>query len=250
MVSSLPLLVDRSALKIDDNEAIMALLGGKDSLTEARSSWLAEPSVRDSKTMVLHVDVPKEDMRGDPNSCAICWKTFGTVTNRRHTCRITKRFVCDECSSKRMYANGAEYRISDGQLLLAQVEGAKADEEEQIIYDRERERHQEELKKEKAARLAGPREPEEVDDAKAELFGGAFVKNIKSLITGEEEEEEEDKLQSVTASLSATRDAFNERGERLNSLAEKTAALSDASKDFAAMAKELKKQQQSRGLFW
>ena len=51
------------------------------------------------------------------------------------------------------------------------------------------------------------------------------------------------------AKLSATRDAFNERGERLNSLAEKTAALQDASKDFASMAKELRKQQESKGIF-
>ena len=88
-----------------------------------------------------------------------------------------------------------------------------------------------------------------LDAEKQELFGGAIMKNMKSLIMGEEEEEEEDQIQSVTAKLSATRDAFNERGERLSSLAEKTAALQDASKDFASMAKELRKQQESKGIF-
>lgn len=75
------------------------------------------------------------------------------------------------------------------------------------------------------------------------------MKNMKNLIMGDDEDEEEDQLQSVTAKLSATRDAFNERGERLNSLAEKTAALQYASKDFASMAKELRKQQESKGIF-
>ena len=252
---------NRSELCIDENATLVDLLGGEKLLRDAKNEWYDEVAVRDSKTMHLTPNLPKEDMRGDSNSCAICWKAFGTVSNRRHSCRITRRYVCDECSTKRMYdSRAAEHRISDGQFSLAQVEGAKMDEEEQKIHDEERARRQEEKKKERTARLAGTTAAagglsaatganDAVDADKQELFGGAIMKNMKSLIMGEDEEDEEDQIQSVTAKLSATRDAFNERGERLNSLAEKTAALQDASKDFASMAKELRKQQESKGIF-
>lgn len=259
--SSLPLF-NRSELCIDENAMLVDLLGGELLLRDAKNEWYEEVAVRESKTMDLTPNLPKEDMRGDANSCAICWKIFGTVSNRRHSCRITRRYVCDECSTKRMYdSRAAEHRISDGQFPLAQVEGAKMDEEEQKIHDEERARRQEEKKKERTSRLAGTTVAasglsaatganDTLDaDNKQELFGGAIMKNMKNLIMGEDEEDEEDQLQSVTAKLSATRDAFNERGERLNSLAEKTAALQDASKDFASMAKELRKQQESKGIF-
>ena len=258
--SSLPLF-NRSELCIGENATLVDLLGGELLLRDAKNEWYEEVAVRESKTMDLTPNLPKEDMRGDANSCAICWKTFGTVSNRRHSCRLTRRYVCDECSTKRMYdSRAAEHRISDGQFPLAQVEGAKMDEEEQKIHDEERAKRQEEKKKERTARLAGATAAasdlsaatganETLDADKQELFGGAIMKNMKNLIMGEDEEDEEDQLQSVTAKLSATRDAFNERGERLNSLAEKTAALQDASKDFASMAKELRKQQESKGIF-
>lgn len=257
--SSLPPF-DRSLLCIDENATLVDLLGGEKLLREAKNEWHEELAVRDSKTMDLTPNLSKEEMRGDANSCAICWKTFGTVSNRRHSCRITRRYVCDECSTKRMYDSRAvEHRISDGQFPLAKIEGAKMDEEEQKIHDEERAKRQEEKKKERTARLIGTTaaggmstttgDDNALDAEKQELFGGAIMKNMKSLIMGEEEEEEEDQIQSVTAKLSATRDAFNERGERLNSLAEKTAALQDASKDFASMAKELRKQQESKGIF-
>lgn len=258
--SSLPLF-NRSELCIDENATLVDLLGGELLLRDAKNEWYEEVAVRDSKTMDLTANLSKEDMRGDANSCAICWNVFGTVSNRRHSCRITRRYVCDECSTKRMYdSRAAEHRISDGQFPLAQVEGAKMDEEEQKIHDEERARRQEEKKKERTARLAGTTiaasglsaatgANDTVEADKQELFGGAIMKNMKNLIMGEDEEDDEDQLQSVTAKLSATRDAFNERGERLNSLAEKTAALQDASKDFASMAKELRKQQESKGIF-
>ena len=251
---------DRSQLCIDENATLVDLLGGEKLLREAKNEWYEEVAVRESKTMDLTPNLSKEEMRGDANSCAICWRTFGTMSNRRHSCRITRRYVCDECSTKRMYDSRAvEHRISDGQFPLAQREGAKMDEEEQKIHDEDRAKRQEEKKKERTARLIGTTaaggmstttgDDNALDAEKQELFGGAIMKNMKSLIMGEEEEGEEDQIQSVTAKLSATRDAFNERGERLSSLAEKTAALQDASKDFASMAKELRKQQESKGIF-
>ncbi len=57
-----------------------------------------------------------------------------------------------------------------------------------------------------------------------------------------------DRVSGLMGSMNASRNAFNERGEKLNTLAEKTGALKDASEDFAKMAEELRKQQE-RGIF-
>jgi hypothetical protein len=47
-----------------------------------------------------------------------------------------------------------------------------------------------------------------------------------------------------------TRNLFNERGEKLASLAEKTASLKDSSAEFMRLTRELSKGQQSRGFFF
>jgi len=47
----------------------------------------------------------------------------------------------------------------------------------------------------------------------------------------------------VNAEMAQTRDKLVERGERLNSLQNKTAALRDESKSFADLAEELKRSQ-------
>ena len=57
-----------------------------------------------------------------------------------------------------------------------------------------------------------------------------------------------DDVTGVMSTLGQTRQAFNERGEKLNTLVEKTAALNSASEDFAKMARELKESQE-KGIF-
>ena len=248
--------VNRADVKIDENEAVLHLLGGEDSLGEARDSWLEEKPVRESPSMKLFPNVSKEEARGDSSSCTICWKSFGSVTNRRQMCRVTKLYVCDGCSNKRMYdSNAVEHRICDGIFILAQVEGSKADEIEQKLFDEERQQRQEAQKRERGARMARPPDPTaQGDTEKQELFRGAIeagndvMKNMRGFFM--EDAEDDDKLESIAGKMSATRDALNERGEKLAGLAEKSAALQDASRDFAAMAKELNRQTKSRGLFW
>jgi hypothetical protein len=92
------------------------------------------------------------------------------------------------------------------------------------------------------------------DAEQEELFCGAIaagnsvMKNLRGFFM--EDAEAEDKLESITGEVSATEDTLNERGEKLDDLAEKSAELQDASREFAAMAKELNKQTKSRRLFW
>jgi len=50
-------------------------------------------------------------------------------------------------------------------------------------------------------------------------------------------------VDSVNSEMAQTRDRLVQRGERLNSLQDKTAALRDDSKSFAELAEELKKSQ-------
>ena len=109
--------------------------------------------------------------------------------------------------------------------------------------------------------------------AKDKLFGniGKAVKNLFSDDADEEQDRQavnksrsrsavlgnranrevqstSDQVSGLMGSLDATRNAFNERGEKLNNLAEKTGALKNASEDFAKMAEDLCKSQE-KGIF-
>jgi len=57
----------------------------------------------------------------------------------------------------------------------------------------------------------------------------------------------QNRIGEVTSSLNQTKDAFNERGERLSTLSEKTRALKDACSIYSKEAHELKKSQRNRG---
>jgi len=54
-----------------------------------------------------------------------------------------------------------------------------------------------------------------------------------------------EKITNAISGLSQTRNAVLERGDKLESLADKTEALNEASLDFAKMAKELNRNQNS-----
>ena len=83
-------------------------------------------------TLNVHVDissVPDSNEPGgsDVSSCAICWSEFGVITNRKQFCQISTRHVCNDCSTKRLFEGGREFRVSDGQYLFAKAqEGKKA----------------------------------------------------------------------------------------------------------------------------
>ena len=244
--------VCRESLKIDGNDTLIKLLGGKDRLNEAKNHWSQIKSVEATGRMVVHKEASKANLDdseapggSDEKSCAICWKEFGTIRNRKHKCRVSMRYVCDDCSSKRVVEGNYEHRVSDGQFCLARVDAAReaadavAEEKAQALMR---------LEMARAARQAAPLPSDE--DNRDSLFGSMMDK-AASLVLGEEDAAEITgrRVNGLAGQMNQTRDALNERGEKLNSLGEKTSQLAESSHEFAKMAKELERAQRG-GLFW
>ena len=183
--------------------------------------------------------------------------------NRKHSCRVSRRYVCEDCSRKRVTAEGREFRLTDGQFRAAIVEADKQSKNESKRREEQRQERKQVIMTQREAHrnkyiTAQAANSKEVvqESARDELFGGAAAAVANSMknffmdeVTVQDEESAEGALQGMATTLNQTRDAFNERGERLNTLSEKTSALKEASLDFAKMAKELEKQQKG-GFFW
>ena len=254
--------VDRSTLKTKWHKHLEELLG-KLRLNAAQQVWNCIKTAKSSGRAVIRQDnksaIEDSDAPGgsDEKSCAICWRAFGTLVNRRHRCRITTRHVCDECSSKRIVEVGEEHRISDGQFLLAMADEAK---DESLRLKVEKETAKAEASptaKTPAAKIPANSAAARLHRLEAEekaqrdsLFGGIMETVTKAVLGQTEEEAPAEQIGGLSALLGQTKDALNERGEKLNTLAEKSDKLVNASKDFATMAKELNKASHSQGLFW
>jgi len=246
--------LDRSRLKIDSDQVLMQILGGEEVLNAAKKRWSTTKSVDYSKKNILREksksSLSDSDAPGgnDEKSCAICWSVFGTIMNRRHTCRLSLRYVCDDCSGKRVIIDGKEFRVSDGQFLLSRVDAAKVV-SQRLKYEREMEsKRQEQARKallERQSQLPSCSKASD-EDNRDSLFGN-IVEKATNLVMGEDEDLADIQSQGLADRLGQTRDALNERGDKLNSLVDKTARLESAASDFAKMAKELEK---SQGGFW
>jgi len=250
--------VNRSDLQIDSNATLMTFFGGSERLGNAKKEWDQFKQVPSVGKLMLHrldsTPLVDSDAPGgtDEKSCAICWKAFGTIRNRKHKCRVSKRYVCDDCSGKRVVEEKEEFRVSDGQFNVAKIEAAKHRARQSEIKAQDCEAksgasHARRLRvshEQKAKQMLEKQEAAEKD----ELFGGVMGKAM-SFIMGEDDEREghEEPIGNMAATLGQTRDALNQRGEKLNSLGDKTEALAQTSLDFANMTKELEKQQSS---FW
>jgi DNA-directed RNA polymerase subunit RPC12/RpoP len=240
--------------KIDWKNDMFALLAeDEEILREAQKVWAAlGPVPVPSCTSLLEDDkasFSETDVLGGSSdkSCAICWRQFGALVNRKHKCRVSQRYVCEDCSSKRLVGtNGSQIRISDGQFLLARVDYAR----EKI----ERDAAQAELERLRNVALEKRQADERRDRLADEEQGNrdSLFAGVKNFVFGEEDDtvrETDRSIQGLTASLSDTKNALNERGERLATLGEKSSQMVDASADFARMAKELRKKSEG-GLFW
>ena len=257
--------LERSALKFDKNKDLLASLGENEDIKDDIMTWIETKSVNATdKIAILEKELTSvPDCKGpggsDANNCAICWKSFkkgimGAGSKKKYICIISKRFLCDECCTKSLDKNGVSFKISDGQFNLARKDITRqADEEREAENERIR---QQSVRVEMAKRAA---EREKQDD----LFGSTFdsvkgffndnVKDIKELtenikirVEGDDFEADEEYV-GLGSNLAGARDAFNERGERLNVLRDKSAALKDASQEYLRLAKELQKQQETRG---
>lgn len=280
-MTSLPAL-DRGKLNIEKNGDIIGVFGGKPKLNRQRAKWYQAKAVKAPSGCKIPTGkefpsfVPDFELPGgsDSTNCAICWKSFGLLRNRKHICRLSRRYVCEDCSSKSVIAieggGSQSHRVSDGQFTYS-----KRCSERERGKDRIKLQEKTNARKEHIEKLQGTRHragiPTITDDSKREeLFSGsAMSRAVRNFFTdggtgtanddveqstrsGSAEKSAQDQLVGIASSLDQTKDALNERGERLNTLSDKTRALADASSDFASMAKELKKSQEGGGggLFW
>jgi hypothetical protein len=88
--------------------------------------------VKATRHLTIHREVSKSNLDdseapggSDEKSCAICWTKFGTLRNRKHKCRVTLCYVCEDCSRKRVIDGKEDHHVSDGQFCLARVDAAR-----------------------------------------------------------------------------------------------------------------------------
>jgi len=245
-------LTKRSEIQVQANIEI-SLVVGKEKINEALAMWKTlKPVPPAAKAMLFdskeNIDNSIAPGGSDERNCAICWKKFGLIS-RKHRCRISRRYICDECSTHRVIVNGIEYRVSDGQFLLAKAEDMK---ELQRKMDAAVEKERQRKQQGKLKALANRLKKEEDDANRDSLFGGLASKFAEGLGLADDSkdkaETEADSIAGLSAQLDQTRDALNERGAKLGALNDKSDKLVSASQDFAAMAKELEKKS-SQGFF-
>lgn len=251
--------------KIESDKALMLLLGGDKVISTARKEWCALKKVATTVTMNLADDnsvFENSPSAGgsDTVSCAICWSVFGSLMNRRHKCRVTSRYVCDDCSAKRLVQVCSEYRLSDGQFNLARVDAVNEQQGRKVNVSTKVEGVMNSTpdtapKGSEESRLAVRLERLEAEQQsnRDSLFGGV-LEAATNFVMGSDDPSitspaASSSMGGLTASLDQTRDAFNQRGERLATLNDKSAKMVDASADFAKMANELRKQSE-KGFFW
>lgn len=223
----------REGLKIEKNDEIVTLLGGGSRISTCQNAFIAMGKRLQGALTVGSSSLDSSAPGGsDSNSCAICWSEFGVISNRKHLCRVSCRYVCNDCSSKRMVlGSGSEQRVSDGQFLLAKSEARKADE-------RIKAAQQEHMRKQRRS-VTKARVSLGLEDGPDSSSSGSKVGAKESKVTAA------DKITNVISGLGQMRNAVVERGSKLESLADKTEALNNASLDFANMAKELERSQNS-----
>lgn len=249
----------RSALKLDGNTTLLNSIGGMERINACLTQWSMVKKVDGTGKIILHQKSDFKSVADSPTTknseCAICWKNFGRVLNRKHTCRVSGRLICDDCSSKRMVENREEFRVSDGQFSLAKCEAVKEENRAKTVELEKRQERKGRLAAMQAARYNKQHTEAESEEQekKRELFGSNIGKGLMNFLFEEDNEEDKvassnDAITGIAASLGQTRDALNERGEKLQTLSDKTSALAEQSRDFAKMAKELRQSQQ-KGFF-
>jgi DNA-directed RNA polymerase subunit RPC12/RpoP len=243
--------VELLSKKIESDDHLLNLLGGKERLLLAKKEWEQLDKVSTMCTNVLdeYKEAFEESTSGpggsDSLSCAICWSEFGAFVNRKHKCRVSRKFVCDDCSSKRLVQVSTEYRLSDGQFLLARVDAARERDATTMAKEEAKTRNSEHARA--AARL--DRLEAEEKASRDSLFSG-FVERATNFVMGDENEKSSTsrQIEGLSSTLNQTRDALNQRGEKLATLNDKSAQLVDASANFAQMATELRKKSE-KGIF-
>jgi len=255
-----------SEVNIEKNKEIMKILDANESLAKCEAKWQEKRVVKGTgqsdflqgKGLSIKIENCKLAGGSDDKNCAICWKKFGSLMNRKHICRASRRYVCESCSSKSVLLDVDGRRVTDGQFNLAKCHADRKEEQDRLNYEIKKKERKSRIQAAwtKSHRRKNPLQETQKDEssAKDELFGnvGRAMKNFFMEEVDVEDPQDanvNDRVSGVMSSLNQTGEAFRERGEKLNSLAEKTDKLKNASEDFAKMARELKESQQ-KGFFW
>ena len=260
--------IDQSLLNLDKNKEVMNILNKNQSLRRCQAErqqtkstrGYGESSFLQGKGLSMKVEDCFFAGGSNEKTCAICWKKFGPLRNRKHICRASRRYICDDCSSNTVLVNGDARRVSDGQFNLAKATADRKEERERLLIEEKKKERKAKIEQQWATRREKRNALQETmqDEAAAkdDLFGNVgravqnfFMEEVEEPPSVSQEVDTNEKVAGMMSSLDQTRQAFGERGEKLNNLVEKTSALKNASEDFAKMAKELKESQQ-KGFFW
>ena len=196
---------------------LMDRLVGKERLKAYSTIWLDDKDKDGKDKIMIHQDkgLPDSDQVGGSNakSCAIYWRTVGNIMNYKYKCGVSFKNVCDEWSTEHIKEGGLNHRLSENSRQKAEtIKG------EQETANRRRKQREDvrlkRLQKEKADQLK-PGRPFGIID---EVWGQAIV-------------------------------TLNRRGERLDTLSEKTTNLVNTSEDFLKRMKEIEKAG-GDGSFW
>lgn len=255
--------LDTSEYNLETQKSAMEILGGIDHLAALSMEWHQNKFVKGARQNFLQGKGYSQQLSdclcpggSDQKSCAICWKSFGRIRNRKYVCRASRRYLCEDCSNNFVLLDGDKRRVSDGQFNLAKEDVEKSKEEDRLEEIRRRKERKMRIEKAQAMRLNNRLQDTLRDEmqAKDDLFGNVG-KAVRNFFNDEVEDEDVQSRQrstmdtiGVVGALNETRNAFIERGEKLNNLCEKTDALKNASRDFAKMAKQLA-DSQDKGIF-
>ena len=228
--------IGRKELRLDD-DSVIAAFGGREVVNVAQRAFSSSSrTVRNAGDLRIGTEAVDSDAPGgsDAESCAITWSEFGMITNRRHLCRTSLRWVANDNSTKRIVDDkGREHRISDGQYNLAVAEAQRA-----------------ETKAAENRMAVARRQRQSATEARESLGLQGTRKQNGSMVDGENSVKDRtpsaaDRISGALSALGQARDAVLDRGDKLSSLQDKTERLEQASLDFANMAKELNRSQNS-----
>jgi hypothetical protein len=203
---------------------------------------------------------------GGAGCCLLCGDAFNALTKRPQHCRLCGHQVCAACSGKKLPlgsaagggTNGEAARVCDGcfnwgsnQIAAALAASAARDQSKEGGF----------LGPEAVARARQRREEARAQQEAAEqkeLLGGAASLGGRAMswLMGEGGDEEsrvrrqrQAAAARVTGQMEEVRVGLQQRGERIENLADRTNELVDSSAQFAAMARQLNESKGWGGLW-
>jgi hypothetical protein len=220
----------RSQLKLDTNQNLLHLLGGAEFFSQAQKGWAAKNNIPAGSATIIQIDnsivLKNATVPGGTNDkcCAICWKQFGLLI-RKHKCRVSWRYLCDECTTKRIIREGS-HRVSDGQFLLACADAATAVSDKQK-RDMEGKQEAQRISQAKPTGKAKLEMLEAEDEANRNTLFGSAMEQAASYVFGEQDQatQTSEGVSGLVATMGETRNALLDRGEKLSSLNDSTYKL-------------------------